>query len=69
MLGLHYTRSKDVIRISKDVIFNDTTDFHSDTESPTDSEFNRGIRKHVFEDKMLAPSKHRSPALSTLNLN
>jgi hypothetical protein len=31
------------VRVSKDVIFDDKIDFHNDTVSPSDSDFNRGI--------------------------
>jgi hypothetical protein len=31
------------VRVSKNVIFDDTVNFHSETESPTDSDFTRGI--------------------------
>ena len=43
VIQVHPNGTYGKVRISKDVIFDDTIDFHTETESPTDSEFNRGI--------------------------
>jgi hypothetical protein len=45
VIQVHPNGTYGKVRISKDVIFDDTIDFHSETVSPLDSDFNRGIDK------------------------
>ena len=51
------------VRISKDIIFDDTIDFHIETETPTDSEFNRGIDEQGQRLDAHAPSLVRAPTV------
>jgi hypothetical protein len=43
VIQVHPNGTYGKVRISKDVTFDDTIDFHNETVSPTDTDFNRGI--------------------------
>jgi hypothetical protein len=45
VIQVHPNGTYSKVRISKDVIFDDTIDFHTETVSPSDSDFNRGLDK------------------------
>jgi hypothetical protein len=43
VIQVHPNGTYGKVRISKDIIFDDTIDFDTETVSPSDSDFNRGI--------------------------